>query len=55
MEMVTRQSDFSVLLVYLAAWAEDGQVIPKNVSVLSFDSSITAFSEKQSRGWCCLD
>jgi hypothetical protein len=31
LEMVIRQSDRTVSLVYLAVWAEDGQAIPKSV------------------------
>jgi hypothetical protein len=37
-EMVSRQSD---RIACLPAWAEDGQEIPKNIYLLSFDSSVT--------------
>jgi hypothetical protein len=30
-----------------AAWAEDGQAIPKNFHVLSFDSSVTVLLSNQ--------
>jgi hypothetical protein len=33
--------NLTILLVYLAGWEEDGQVIPKNVYVSSIDSSVT--------------
>ncbi len=32
--------NLTVSLVYLAAWAKDGQAIPKDFNVLSFDSSV---------------
>jgi hypothetical protein len=43
-------------LVHLAAWAEDGQAIPKNLHVLSFDSSVTVLLSNQvvSFAWIVL-
>jgi hypothetical protein len=38
-EMVIKQSD---RIACLPAWAEDGQEVPKNIYLLSFDSSLTA-------------
>ncbi len=35
----------AVWLVYLAAWAEDGQAIPKNFHVLNFYSWVTVLQE----------
>ncbi len=40
-EMVIRQSDH---IACLPAWAEDGQEVPKNIYLLSFDSSVTEWS-----------
>ena len=37
-EMVIKQSD---RIACLPAWAEDGQEVPKNIYLLSFDSSVT--------------
>ncbi len=39
MNMVMKQ--FDPIACHLAAWAEDGQAIPKDLHVLSFDSSVT--------------
>ena len=37
-KMVIRQSD---CIACLHAWAEDGEEVPKNIYLLSFDSSVT--------------
>ncbi len=40
-KMVIRQSD---CIACLHAWAEDGEEVPKNIYLLSFDSSVTKLS-----------
>ena len=47
-EMVSRQSD---RIDCLPAWAEDGQEIPKNIYLLSFDSSVTVLRSNRVVGF----
>jgi hypothetical protein len=44
----------TVSLVHLAGWAEDGQTIPKNFHVLSFDSSVTVLLSNRVAGFAWI-